>query len=219
VSAAPAATDAGRTPNPRFARLPDEATIQRTAEALRAKGYTVHIAADAAEAKRLVLDLLPEGAEVSQGTSATLEEIGVTAEVEESGRYDAVRPRTRAMDRTTSEGMRAMRKLGGTPDYLLNSAHAVTEDGRIVVASSTGSQLGPMAFGAGVVIFAISATKIVKDLETAMQRIEEFSLPLENVRMQGIYGVDSAINKLLIVNKEFRPGRFKIVLIREAIGF
>ena len=112
-----------------------------------------------------------------------------------------------------------MRKLGGTPDYQLNSAQALTEDGRIVIASNTGSQLGPIAFGAGTVVFAIGVHKIVPDLETALQRIEEYSLRRENVRMQGIYGFDSAVNKILIVNKEFRPGRFAVVLIREAIGF
>jgi len=207
------------TPNPRFARIPDEGTIQRTAAALIAKGYEVHLADDADEAKRLVLGLLPEGAEVGEGASVTLDEIGVTAAIEESGRYDAVRPRTRAMDRTTPEGVRAMRKLSVVPDYHLNSAHAVTEDGRIVIVSNTGSQLGPVVFGAGTVIFAIGVQKIVPDLETALQRIEEYTLPLENVRMQGIYGVDSAVNKILIVNKEFRPGRFAVVLIREAIGF
>ena len=207
------------TPNPRFAEVPDEATIQRTAAALAAKGYEVRIAADEAEARQLVLELIPEGAEVGEGASATLDEIGVTAEIEESGRYDAVRPKTRAMDRSTPEGVRAMRKVSVVPDYHLNSAHAVTEDGRIVIASKTGSQLGPIAFGAGTVIFAIGAHKIVPDLETALQRIEEYSLRLENVRMQAIYGVDSEVNKILVVNKEFRPGRFAVVLIRKALGY
>lgn len=219
VTAAAGPTETDKTPNPRFAEIPDEVVIQRTAEALRAKGYEVRIASDLAEARRMVVELVPEGAEVSQGASLTLDQIGVTAELEESGRYDAVRPRTRAMDRSTAEGLRAMRKLGAVADYHLNSAQAVTEDGRIVVVSNTGSQLAPIAFGAGIVIFAISVTKIVPDLETAMQRIEEFSLRHENVRMQGIYGVNSAVNKILIVNKEFRPGRFAVVLIREAIGY
>jgi hypothetical protein len=207
------------TPNPRFGRMPDEATIQRTVAALREKGYDVHIATDLAEAKRLVVGLVPEGAEVNQGASQTLDELGVTVEIEESGRFDPVRPKTRSMDRSTPEGLRAMRKLGAVADYHLNGAQAVTEDGRIVVASNTGSQLAPIAFGAGTVIFAISVTKIVPDLEAALQRIDEYSLPYENVRLQGLYGVNSAVNKILIVNKEFRPGRFAVVLIREAIGF
>lgn len=202
-----------------FAASADATTIARTADALRAKGYDVVVAEDRAAAKAAVLDLVPEGAEVSQGASKTLEELGIAAEIDESGRYDAVRARTRAMDRSSAEGLRAMRKLGTSPDIQLNSAAAVTEDGTIVVVSNTGSQLAPIAFGAGKVIFVLGSQKVVPDLESAMRRIEEHVLPLENARMQGIYGVDSAVNKVLIVNREYRPGRFAVVLIKEPIGF
>ena len=202
-----------------FGDRADEATIERTAAALRAKGYAVHIVETGEDARRLILDLLPEGAEVGQGASTTLEVIGFTNELEESGRFDPVRKHTRSMDRTTPEGLRAMRKLGVGPDWYVNSAHAVTEDGTIVIASNTGSQLAPLAFGAGEVIFAIGSQKLVPDLETAMRRIEEHTLPLESVRMQGIYGIDSEIKKLLIIHKESRPGRIAVVLIKEAVGF
>jgi hypothetical protein len=200
------------------ARASDE-TIKRTAAAMREKGYAVHIVEDGDEARKVILDLLPEGAEVGQGASTTLEDIGVTHELEESGRYDAVRKHTRLMDRTTPEGLRSMRKLGVGPDWYVNSAHAVTEDGTIVVASNSGSQLAPLAFGAGEVIFAIGSQKLVPDLATAMQRIEEHTLPLESVRMQGIYGIDSEIKKVLIIHKESRPGRITVVLIKEPVGF
>ena len=83
-----------------------------------------------------------------------------------------------------------MRKLGVGPDWYVNSAHAVTEDGTLVLASNTGSQLVPLAFGAGEVIFAIGSQKIVPDLATALRRIEEHTLPLEHARMQGLYGVE-----------------------------
>jgi hypothetical protein len=201
-----------------YARPADDAAIQRTVEALRAKGYAVHVVDDAATAKDVIVGLVPEGAEVSQGASQTLEDLGVTEEIEQSGRFDAVRPRTRAMDRTTPEGVRAMRKLGAVPDYYLVSAHALTEDGTLVLVSNTGSQLAPVAFGAGEVIFAIGSQKIVPDLESAMQRIEDHSLVLEHARMRKLWGSNSAVNKILIINKEFRPGRFTIVLIKEPVG-
>ena len=201
-----------------FARPADTATIEGTAAALRDKGYDVHIADDAAAAKRIVFELLPDGAEVGQGASQTLEAIGVTQELEGSGRYDAVRMRTRAMDRSTPEGLRDMRKLGVGPDWYVNSAHAVTLDGTIVVASNTGSQLAPLSFGAGEVIFVVGSQKLVPDLKAAMQRLEEHSLPLEHARMQGLYGINSEIKKILIIHREFRPTRFRVVLVREPVG-
>ncbi len=212
-------TTSPSTTSPDFGGRADDATIERTAAALRAKGYTVHVVDDAAAAKATILDLLPEGAEVGQGASATLEAIGVTEALEESGRYDAVRKRTRAMDRSTPEGLREMRKAGVGPDWFVNSAHAVTEDGTIVVASNTGSQLAPLSFGAGKVILAIGSQKLVPDLDAAFRRIEEHILPLESARMQGLYGIDSEIKKVMIIYKEFGPGRFTIVLIKEPVGF
>jgi LUD domain len=218
---APSATSPAHTTAPvrTFGDRADDATIDRTADALRGKGYAVHVVEDGDAARRLILDILPAGAEVGQGASTTLEMIGVTRELEESGRFDSVRKRTHGMDRTSPEGLRAMRKLGVGPDWYVNSAHAVTEDGTIVIASNTGSQLAPLAFGAGEVIFAIGSQKLVPDLATALRRLEEHTLPLENGRMQGLYGVDSEIKKLLIIRKEFRPGRFTVVLIKEPVGF
>ena len=206
-------------PNPAFGGRADDATIARTAAALEAKGYAVQVVEDGDKARDVVIGLLPEGAEVGQGASTTLEDIGITHEIEESGRFDAVRKTTRSMDRSTPEGLRAMRKLGVGPDWYLNSAHAVTEDGTIVVASNTGSQLAPLAFGAGKVIFVIGSQKLVPDLETAMRRIEEHTLPKEHGRMQGLYGIDSEIKKVLIIHKEFGPGRFTVVIVKEPVGF
>ena len=210
--------DAAAAMHSEYAKPADDAAIERTVAAMREKGYIVHVVDDAAAAKALIVSLLPEGAEVNQGASETLEELGVTEAIEESGKFDAVRPRTRAMDRTTPEGIRAMRKLGAVPDYFLVSAHALVEDGTLVLASNTGSQLAPVAFGAGEVIFAIGSQKIVPDLETAMDRIERHSLVLEHSRMRKLWGANSAINKLLVIRKEFRPGRFTIVLIKEPVG-
>src|SRR6476646_6902125 len=130
----------GTSTDPFGERASDE-TIERTAEALRAKGYAVHVVENGDQAREVVLSLLPEGAEVGQGASTTLEVVGITHEIEESGRYDAVRKHTRSMDRSTPEGLRAMRKLGVAPDWYVHSAHALTTDGTIVVASNTGSQL------------------------------------------------------------------------------
>lgn len=209
--------DALRTTS-EFAMQADDSTVEATVAALRDKGYDVHVAKTPADAKRIVLDLLPEGAEVGQGASQTLEDLGITHEIEESGRFDAVRRTTRSMDRSTPEGLRAMRKLGVGPDWYVNSAHALTVDGTIVVASNTGSQLAPLAFGAGEVIFVIGSQKIVPDLDAAMRRLDEHALPLEHARMRGLYDIDSEVKKLLVIYKEFRPTRFRVVIVKQPVG-
>jgi acyl-CoA hydrolase len=201
--------------NEAFARPANRAAIERAAAALRLRNFDARIVADAAEAREMVLALLPEGAEVGEGASITLDQIGVTEIVEKSGRYDAIRPRTRAMDRATQ--MREIRKLGAAPDVQINSVHALTEDGRMVIASGTGSQLGPIGFGAGKVVLVVGAQKIVPDLETAYRRVEEYSYPLEDAKMQELYGARSSVSKMLILNRD-SPGRTTVILVAEPVG-
>ncbi|MGA2513939.1 MAG: LUD domain-containing protein [Candidatus Limnocylindrales bacterium] len=202
--------------NEEFAVPADAAALGRAAEALRSHGFDVRIADDGATAREIVLSMLPEGVEVGEGASLTLDRIGVTEAIEKSGRYDAIRPRTRAMDRATK--MREIRKLGAAPDVQVNSVQALTEDGRILLASGTGSQLGPIGFGAGRVILVVGAQKVVPDLATAFRRVEEYSYPIEDARMQEAYGRRSQVTKMLVLDAEPVPGRTTVILVREPVG-
>jgi L-lactate utilization protein LutC len=200
-----------------FATLADERRIQRTAAALQANGIGVVRATNAADAKRIVLGLIPDGSEVHHGASTTLEQTGITEAIETSGRYEALRPRIWSMDRKTQAA--EIRRLTGSPEVMLGSVHAVTETGSLVTASSGGSQLGPYAAGAERVILVVGTHKIVADLEEGFRRIEEYAFPLEDARAQAAYGIHSGINKILIVNREIQPGRITVVLVDEVLGF
>ena len=93
--------DLDRSISRRFGTVADEARVQRTAAALEANGISVLRAADAAEAKRIVLGLIPDGSQVHHGASQSLEVSGITDEIEKSGRYEPLRPRIWSMDRAT----------------------------------------------------------------------------------------------------------------------
>lgn len=209
--------DFDRSATHNFGTVADERRIKRATAALEANGFTVLRAADADEAKQIVLGLIPDGAQVHQGSSQTLDLIGITAEIENSGRYDPVRPRMFSMDRKTQAD--EIRRLAAAPEVMLGSVHAVTETGSLLVASMGGSQLGPYVSGAGQVILVVGTQKIVSDLEEGLRRIDEHTLPLESARAQAAYGINSAVNKLLIINREVKPGRITVVLVNEALGF
>ena len=114
---------------------------------------------------------------------------------------------------------REIRKLIAAPDFAAGSVHAVTEDGHVLIASATGSQLGPYASGAGRVIWVVGAQKIVKDLNAGFRRIQEHVVPLEEEHMQQLYKVGTAVNEMLIVNRATRPGRITMILVKEELGF
>jgi L-lactate utilization protein LutC len=209
--------DLERSLGQQFAVLADDASVSRTSTALEANGITVVRAADAGEAKRIVLNLVPAGAQVHNGASQTLEETGIAEEIHNSGRYEPIHPRIWSMDRETQAD--EIRRLTSSPDVMLGSVHAVTETGSLVAASASGSQLAPYAAGAGKVILVVGTQKIVSDLEEALRRIDEYVFPLEDARAMAAYGVHSGVNKVLIINREYIPGRITVVFVDEALGF
>ena len=193
----------------------DGVRVKRTMAALEANGITALRAPDAAAAKRIVMDLIPDSSVVHQGASQTLDVLGITSEIEKSGR--ALRPRIWSMDRQTEAD--EIRRLGAAPDVMLGSVHAVTETGSLLAASMSGSQLGPYVSGAGRVIFVVGTQKIVPDLEQGLLRINEYAWRLEDARAQAAYGIHSAVNKVVIINREITPGRITVVLVDEVLGF
>jgi hypothetical protein len=209
--------DTPLVPNQEFGMLASDEQITHTANALEANNIQVMIAGDSVEAKQLFFELIPDGAEVFLGASVTLEKLGIKDEIDKSGRFDALRPRMFAMNRATQG--REIRKLGGAPDYAAGSVQAVTEDGYVLIASNTGSQLGPYAMGAGKVIWVVGAQKIVKDLNAGLRRIQEYCYPLEEEHMQQLYHIGTSVNKVLIVNRESRPGRTTMIIVKEEVGF
>ena len=191
--------------------------LERAANALTANGFTVEILDDAAGARTRIKDLIPEGASVFTAASETLRLSGIDEDINTSGRYQAVKPRVLAMDRVT--GADDIRRLIASPDVSVGSVAALTETGSLVVASASGSQLTGYAGGAARAIWIVGAQKVVPDLSTALRRVEDHALPLENARAQMAYGQPSAVNRLLILNAEPHPGRGTVLLLREAIGF
>ncbi len=202
----------------KWTTVPSGEVLQKTMAALRENGIEALLAENSDDAKAKALALIPEGGEVMTMTSVTLHELGVDAELNTSGRYQPVRDKLYSMDRATQDV--AMRKLGAAPEYVIGSVHAVTEQGQLVIASNTGSQLPAESYGSAHVVFVVGVQKIVASLDEAMKRVYEHSLPLEAERAKKAYGTTgSNVSKLLIINKEVQPGRITVVLVPEVIGY
>ena len=200
-----------------FTQLASEEQIEKTVQTLQAHGIHVVIFETGEEASKYVLDQIPDGAKVYDSPSRTLEVLGLAEQVEHANRFQAVRAQLARLDRSTQH--REMRTLVAAPDVLVGSVHAITEEGEVLIASASGSQLCAAAFGASMVIWVVGTHKLVRTLSDGLRRIHEYSLPLENERAQQVYGQASAINKLLTINAEHEPGRIKLVLVKQQLGF
>ena len=122
------------------------------------------------------------------------------------------------MDRNT-QGLE-MQRLGAAPEFVIGSVHAVTQDGKVMIASNSGSQLPAHAYGSSNVIWVVGIQKIVKNIDEGFKRIYEHSLPLESERARKAYNMPgSFVSKILIINKEIKPGRITIIFVPEILGF
>jgi len=194
-----------------------EQQIRAVAIALERSGITATVVDSGEEARAAVRSMLPVRAEVYNNTSRTLEVIGVAEDIERSGLYQPLRPRLYRMDREMQG--REMRQLSAAPDWVVGSVHAVTEEGALLIASATGSQLGPIVSGAGHVILVIGGQKIVPDFNTGLRRLYEYCFPLEDQRAREAYGVPSGVNNVLVISRATRPGRITAILVNESLGF
>ena len=203
-----------------FKVLADQSTIEKAAEALKANGIEVFVAENGAQAKEKVYGLLPKGSEIMVMTSETLRTLGLEKEINESGDYVSVKPKIAKLPESEA---RQKKYMGAAAPISIGSVHAVTEDGKVLVASNTGSQLPGYAYGSDKVVWVVGAQKIVKDIAEGEKRVYEYILPLESVRMRKAYNLPDTFqsfpSKLLIFNREVAKDRIKMVIVKEVLGF
>jgi hypothetical protein len=105
-------------------------------------------------------------------------------------------------------------------DYFLGSVLAITEDGQLVVASGSGSQLPAYIYTSDHIIWVAGTHKIVPTLDAGFQRVHEHSYPLEDQRQKSLGNPGSTIGKILVFEREINPARqLTLVLVNEVLGF
>jgi len=68
------------------------------------------------------------------------------------------------------------------------------------------------------VILVVGSQKIVPDLDAALRRIREVVFPYENSQVRAKLGVDTVLEKVLVIFGEWSAGRTTVVLVREQVG-
>ena len=204
----------------KWTKMASRETVDKIIVKLKENNIEAEFLMTGEEAKKKILELIPQGEEVLAMTSKTLDAIGITKEIEESGKYISIKKKYFALDMKTQ--MNEVKKLRSLPEWALGSVHAVTFNGEVLAASATGNQISAYAYGANHVVWVIGVQKIVENIDEGIKRIYEHSLPLESERLKKAMGVpSSSVNRILIFNKESARniGRTKIFFVNEALGF
>ena len=203
-----------------YTTLADAETVKKTVNGLNARNIEAEAVNSAAEALERIKALIPKGASVMTGASTTLNQIGFT-DLLKSGDHgwnnlkDAIEA-----EKDPAEQMK-LRRGSVLADYFLGSVHAVAQDGQLVIASNSGSQLPSYAYTSPNVIWVISTQKIVPTLEDALRRLEEHVIPLEDARMKSVGMGGTKLNKLLIFKGEptYTGRKMHVIFVNEALGF
>lgn len=201
------------TPRPRE-------SVEQTIAQLADHHYEAEIVANRGDALARIKELIPAGASVNNGASTTLQEIGLIDYLKE-GSHGWKNLHEAVLAETDPQKQSLLRKEATMAEYYLGSAHAITENGQIVIASNTGSQLPSLAYTSANIILVVGTQKIVRDLNDALERIATHVVPLEDARMIGQYGYGTTYAKTLILHRE-NPNmgrKIRVIFVEEALGF
>jgi L-lactate utilization protein LutB len=198
--------------------IPTDEIVEKTAKAIERRGIRVILAGNASEALSVLKKVIPQGAEVMNGSSTTLIEIGYEDYISENRSgwklmHDVITAEN------NDEKRAELRRKSVASEYFVSSANALSQTGEIVACDATGSRVGAWPFAAGHLILVAGINKIVPSLEDALNRVRQYAYPLENVRAKRAYGIPSIIGKCVILSHEKNEGRIILILVKEALGY
>lgn len=204
----------------KYSELATHETIEKTKAALTAKGIETVAVEDETSALEKIKTWIPKGVSIMNGASVTLEQIGVV-ELLKSGNHQWNNLHAAIVSEKDPVKQGILRKQALLSDYYVGSVHALVENGEFLIASNTGSQLPHVVFSSPNLIFVVGTQKIVPTLDEAMKRLEEYVIPLEDKHMKKLYGVGTALNKLVIFKGEssFTGRTIRIILVKKQLGF
>ena len=201
--------------------LPASDHLQKTMEAVKARGITVELVETKEAALARLLTLIPAGAVVMTGGSVTLTQIGFN-ELLISGNHPWRNFKADLLAEKDPVKQSAMRLQGTLAEYFLGSVNAIAETGELVFASATGSQLPAYAYSSRNVIWVAGAQKITPTLEDALRRVREYVLPMEDQRQKDVGNKGgSFIGRILIFEHEpaYLRRNLVLILVNEVLGF
>jgi hypothetical protein len=200
-------------------QIPSAAEIAKAVDLMKQRGFEVIVAKDKSEALELIKAMIPQGSSVMNGSSTTLHQIGFTDYLKEKTGW--INLHEVILAETDPLKQRKLRRQAILADYFLGSVNAITTAGQLISVDRTGSRVGAYPFAAGNLILVAGVNKFVRNLEEAFARVAKYVLPMEDQRMKSVYGpeMSTGLGKWVIIEHEVVPGRIKLILIKEKLGF
>jgi len=199
-------------------KMPSDQEIAETAKAIESRGIKVILVEDSAAALKAIAALIPKGAEVMNGSSTTLAEIGFM-DLLKDGTHGWKNLHDNILKEKDPVRQGDLRRSSLTAEYFISSVNAIAKTGELVACDASGSRVGAFPFAAKNLILVSGVNKITPSLPAALDRIRKYAFPLENLRAQKAYGMGSMLGKFVILSGEMFKGRTTLILVKESLGY
>ena len=178
------------------------------------------------EALGTIKRFLTPDCSVTWGGSVTLQEIGLLDALKNSDYivYDRA-------DATTEEERTQMYAKIVTADYFFTSSNAITLDGELVNIDGSGNRVACLITGPKNVVVVAGMNKLAPDVPSAIARVKHMAAPPNAVRLKlstpcadigrcvNCLTDDCICTNTVVTRKSRIPGRIKVILVGEELGY
>lgn len=201
----------------------NEKLAQKVIKGLSSRNMTGYYASSAEEAKKIALDLIPEGSTVTMGGGMSVHEIGLVDALK-NGNYDF-------LDRDQAEDKRAAMLAAYDADFFLSSCNAITEDGVLINIDGNANRVSAICQGPKKVLFIVGMNKVCSDVDGALKRARNVAAPINAQR----FGLDTPCSKtgscmnckspdticcqFLVTRFSRHADRIHVILVNDTLGF
>ena len=201
----------------------NEKLAQKVIKGLNSRNMSGYYASSAEEAKKIALELIPEGSTVTMGGGMSVHEIGLVEALKE-GNYSF-------LDRDEVQDKRAAMLAAYDADFFLASCNAITEDGILINIDGNSNRVSAIAQGPKKVLFIVGMNKVCDDVDGAIKRARNVAAPINAQR----FGLDTPCSKtgscmnckspdticcqFLITRFSRHEGRIHVILVNDSLGF
>lgn len=185
-----------------------------------------YYADDMEEAVQKVLELIgPASKTVSYGGSMTIDNSDLKDRIVKAGHDLIIRE-----DYKTDEETKKLKAMMINSDTFLMSTNAITLDGELINIDGRGNRVSYMIYGPDQVIVIAGMNKVVKDVAAGLDRTRNMASPANTVRLN----CDTPCSKtgrcadclehticcqMVITRASMVPGRIKVILVGEEVGY
>ena len=179
-----------------------------------------------AECVKAITDLIEEDSQISWGGSESIKECGLLDALKK-GNYTLI-------DRLTAKSPEESRELyvkAALSDYYLMSTNAITMDGELINIDGNGNRVACLIHGPKHIIIVAGMTKVVSDVEAGYARVRDIATPANTKRLNkntpcfhtgrcgDCLSPECICNQVVITRRSGHPGRIKVFLVAEDLGY